>query len=113
MMDHAERARDCGGGDPMTRSEQARADAPWFSPDGHVARCRQFIRRVRPQGVTILCGRPTTLEIWTVGPAGEHVYHGGACDVRHAEAASRGYRHAEKDGWRIEFRAVSGLRGDR
>ena len=101
----------------MTPSEQRRADAladaPWFSLDGHVARCRKFIRRMRPQGQTILCGKPVTLEIWTVGPAGENVYHGGACDQEHADACARGYRHAEKLGWRVELRAVPGLRGDR
>ncbi len=82
----------------------ANVDLPWWgwgADKGRALRCRQFIRRVKPQGYTVLCGQPVTHEFFAVHEDGREVYNGGTC-AKHRERRLRGYGHA--DGWRIEIR---------
>ena len=61
--------------------------------------CRAFIRRVRPQGYTVVCQNPVAVETWAYGPNGERVYHIGRC-LKHPDKSR--YSTSEA-GWRVVF----------
>jgi hypothetical protein len=60
--------------------------------------CGQFLKRIRPQGVTVVCRRPVEVETWAVGPDGERVYHGGRCR-QHPDTA----RYGPRAGWSVQY----------
>jgi hypothetical protein len=70
--------------------------------DQNRVNCKAFIRRIRPQGVSVLCGAPAEIETWAIGPEGQEVFHVARCR-KHPDTAR--YSTSEP-GWRIEYREV-------
>jgi hypothetical protein len=67
--------------------------------------CRKFIRRIKPQGISVLCNKPATYAIVAVCEDGREVVHGEYCE-KHAQKAALSYT-TNQAGWHIEIRAIA------
>ncbi len=66
--------------------------------------CKAFIKRIKPQGVNMVCRKPTTHELIAIHVSGKEILHGRGCEY-HMNKSLEFY--TDTDEWQVVVREIA------